>query len=75
MSQHHCARLTLFAAALSLSSLFSAAYADDGQPRPGSFATIMAVKDPSHFGPHLPAADVPFRQVAPVPGSIAAIMR
>ena len=65
------ARRALFAAAIGF--LASAALHADDQPRPGSFAAVMAVKDPSHFGPHLPAADLPSAYRPPVPGSIAAI--
>ena len=53
------------------------ASADDGgyvTPKPGSFRAIMSIKDPSHYGPHLPAADIPSTYVAPVPGSWKAIM-
>lgn len=51
------------------------ARASDLPPAPGSFAAIMSVKDPSHFGPHLPAADTPPRQFfSPAPGSFTAIM-
>ena len=74
MFQHHSARRALFAAVVAVSSLVSiAAHADGDQPRPGSFAAIMAIKDPANFGPHLPAADLPSTYRAPVPGSIAAI--
>ena len=74
MFQHHSARRALCAAVVGVSSLVSiAAHADSDQPLPGSFAAIMAVKDPAHFGPHLPAADLQSAYQAPVPGSIAAI--
>jgi len=73
MSQHHSARHTLFAALVSITSLVSiAAHADDHQPRPGSFAAIMAIKDSSHFGPHLPAADAPSAATQPAAASLAA---
>lgn len=69
-------RASLVAAALALSAGSLAARAADDQTRPGSFAAIMAIKDPSHFGRHLPAADLPPRDgpPAPAPGSFAAIM-
>jgi len=75
MSQHHSVRRTLLAALLSsIGSLASiAAHADDPQLRPGSFAAIMAIKDPAQFGPHLPVADLPSTYQAAVPGSSAAI--
>ena len=44
-------------------------------PVPGSFAAIMAVKDPAHYGPHLPAADEPSKPNCTLrPGSWEAIM-
>lgn len=77
MSTHSLARrASLAVAAFSLSIASLAAHAADDQPLPGSFAAIMAIKDPSHFGWHLAAADLPPRDVprAPAPGSFAAIM-
>lgn len=68
------AGLALVAAVL-LSPAIS--FADDGgyvTPKPGSFRAIMSVKDPAHYGPHLPAADIPSTYVAPKPGSFRAIM-
>ncbi len=74
MSQHHFAQRALFAAVFSISSLVSvAAHADGARPRAAAFAAVLAAKDPSHFGPHLPVADLPSSYRAPVPGSIAAL--
>ncbi len=74
MSQHHFAQRALLAAVFGISSLVSvAARADGDRPHAAAFAAVMAAKDPSHFGPHLPAADLPSTYRAPVPGSIAAL--
>ena len=74
MSQHHFAQRALLTAVFSISSLVSVtARADGDRPHAAAFAAVMAAKDPSHFGPHLPAADLPSSYRAPVPGSIAAL--
>ncbi|GAC1626280.1 MAG: hypothetical protein NVS9B10_13980 [Nevskia sp.] len=77
MSTYKFARRALLAAVvIAVSAGPVTAHARDASPAPGSFAAIMAIKDPSHFGPHLPAADLPPRTDAwaPAPGSFAAIM-
>ncbi|MDB5975238.1 MAG: hypothetical protein JWR07_1998 [Nevskia sp.] len=74
MFQQYSAQRTLLAAVVGISSFVSvAARADGDQPRAANFVAVMAAKDPAHFGPHLPAADLPSTYRAPVPGSIAAI--
>jgi len=74
MFKHHSTRRVFAATLLTLSSAVSLSAFAGPLPRTNSFNAVMAVKDPSHFGPHLPAADVPSTYVAPRPGSIAAIM-
>ncbi len=74
MFLHQSAQRALLAAVVSFSSLVSiAAHAEGSQPRATGFAAVLAVKDPAHFGPHLPAADLPSTYRASVPGSIAAL--
>lgn len=74
MSKHHSTRFAFAAAAALILGSASTlpAYADSSIST-NAFNAIMAAKDPSHFGPHLPAADAPSRYVAPIPGSAAAI--
>ena len=77
MSTNKYARRALLAAVVIAASVGPVmAHAGDASPAPGSFAAIMAIKDPSHFGPHLLAADLPPRNdpSTPKPGSFAAIM-
>ncbi len=76
MSTHSMWRALLAAVVLASSIGSLPAHAGDGAPTPGSFAAIMAIKDLSHFGRHLPAADRPPQvdESASAPGSFAAIM-
>lgn len=69
-------RALLAVAVLASSSTIFPAHADDHPRVSDSFAAIMAIKDPSHFGRHLPAADLPPRADSSKPesGSFAAIM-
>lgn len=48
------ARRALFAVAVSFAA-FSSVHADDRVPH-NAFLAVQAAKDPSHFDPHLPAA-------------------
>lgn len=78
MSKTHFARRLLLAATLFLSSTASlTAHADEALnhgPAPAAWAAVMAAKDPSHFGPHLPAADAPSGYAPPAAGSTAALL-
>lgn len=74
MFKHYSTRRAFAAALLALGSVSTLSAYAGPLPRTNAFNAVMAVKDPSHFGPHLPAADEPSRYVPPVPGSIAAIM-
>ncbi len=73
MFKHHSTRHAFTAAVLILGSAVTLSAYADGPARNNAFNAVMAVKDPSHYGPHLPAADEPSRYVAPTPGSAAAI--
>lgn len=73
MFKHHSTRRAFAATVLTLGSAVTLSAYADGPARTNAFTAVMAVKDPSHYGPHLPAADEPSRYVAPVPGSTAAI--
>ncbi|MBL6751841.1 MAG: hypothetical protein ISP90_15040 [Nevskia sp.] len=73
MSKHHSTRRTFAATVLILGSALTLSAYADGAARSNAFTAVMAVKDPSHYGPHLPAADEPSRYVSPTPGSPAAI--
>jgi len=46
----------------------------DAAAMPGSFRTIMAVKSPGVYGPHLPAADQPADQASAVPDSAPTLL-
>ena len=50
------------------------AHAGDQFPRPGSFAAIESVKDPAHYGAHLPAADLPAPCSSPKVTAIQALL-
>lgn len=79
MSKTYSVQRLLLATTLFLSSAVSlAAHADEAATgyvpaRPGSWAAINSVKDPSRYGPHRPAADAPSTYAVPVPGSVAAL--
>lgn len=74
MFKHHSTRRAFAAVVLTLGSAITVSAFAGPLPRNNAFNAVMAVKDPSHYGPHLAAADVPSTYVAPTPGSIAAIM-
>jgi len=73
MFKHNSTRRVFAVAALALGSAVSLSAFAGPQPPVNAFTAVMAAKDPSHFGPHLPAADVPSSYVPPVPGSAAAL--